>query len=203
MQTFIKVRWFALSIIAQSTLAGCVWAADPTAAAPRQSISSPLSEKALVARIRQHRDLGEVSAPFADAIRGIDQRRGDLQYDTAGNLVGVDLANDRGSATDAEMPLLAALPHLKRLRVAGSITCAAIKGLCRLTNLVELTLIGSEIDDATLAELSCLTKLSSLSLQRSVNLTDAGLSHLWRFPRLESLGILESGITNAGLPQLA
>ena len=72
-----------------------------------------MSEKQQAAAILAGKGTGGPTAKFAAAIRRISQLGGQFEFDAAGWLVGVDLASDRVSATDADLPCLLALPHLK------------------------------------------------------------------------------------------
>ncbi len=125
----------------------------------------------------------------------------ELEYDAAGNLVGVDLAGGRKSIGDADVECLPALGHLTKLRIAGGeVTNAGAKVLGAMTGLVELALLGSQIDDEGFRRLKPLSKLTALNLQRSVNLTDAGLDCLKSFPNLIALGLGDNGFSDRRLP---
>ena len=68
-----------------------------------------------------------------------------------GNLVAVDLASDRVSVSDADLPCLLALPHLKQLKLSGSgISNAGVRQISSLAGLTELSLLDAQIDDAGL-----------------------------------------------------
>jgi len=145
-----------------------------------------------------------VDAAFESAVRRIHELGGNLDFDSAGNLVGVDLASDRVSVGNADIPCLAALPHLRKLRLSGSgITAAGIDLIATMTGLTELSLLDAQLDSAGLDKLTRLADLSSLSVRRSPLTNDACLKHLRRFPKLTNLGLLEVGITDAGLAELA
>jgi len=162
------------------------------------------SEKSLVAAIRVNKPPAGVDLRFVAAVRKIDQLRGELEFDAAGRLIGVDLASDRVSLSDAELPVLAALPNLKRLRLSGGgITTASTKQIAAIGGLTDVTLINAQINDDGLGLLAGLGNLSSLSIQRSGLVTDAGLVHLGRLPKLTSLGLLDLNVTDAGLARLA
>ena len=69
--------------------------------------------------------------------------------------------------------------------------------------IVELDLHGSGLDDAALAGFERFTQLTKLRLSDN-RLTDDGLESLAQLPKLESLNLYaNSGVTDAGLPELA
>ena len=74
--------------------------------------------------------------------------------------------------------------------------------LSGLTELEDLSLVGSGLTDAGLAHLAPLTKLRYLQFSGGPNVTDAGLCHLARLRRLDSLTISDCRITEQGLPHL-
>ena len=118
--------------------------------------------------------------------------------------MGVDLASDRVSAADADLPHLLALPHLKELKLSGGgVTDEGVRRLASIAGLTRSRSWTSKSSDAGLQALARLPDLGSLSIRRSPLLTDKGLEHLRRMPKLTSLGLLEVGITDAGLERLA
>ena len=128
---------------------------------------------------------------------------GRLDFDAAGNLVAVDLASDRVSLTDADIPCLLALPHLTRLRLSGGgITNVGLRQVASIAGLDDLFLLDAQVDDAGLTRLAQLKNLRSLTIRRSPQLSDKGLECLKRLPKLVDLGLLEVGITNRGLERL-
>ena len=69
-------------------------------------------------------------------MRHIAELGGVLDFDAAGHLVGVDLAGDRVSLSDADVPCLTALPHLKQLKLSGAgVTNAGIRQVASLAGL--------------------------------------------------------------------
>ena len=79
---------------------------------------------------------------------------GNFKFDASGRLVGVDLASDRVSATDADLPPLLALPHLRALKLSGAgITNAGIRQVASIAGLTELSLLDAQIDNAGLRRL--------------------------------------------------
>ena len=162
------------------------------------------SERAVVDGIRAGNPPQDAPPKFVAAVRRIDELRGQLEFDAAGRLVGVDLASDRVSIGDADLPLLVALPNLKRLRLSGSgITGAGVKEIAGIRGLAELSLLDAQIDNDGLGRLAGLPDLASLSIQRSGLVSDAGLEHLKRLPKLTNLGLLDLNVTDAGLARLA
>ncbi len=92
---------------------------------------------------------------MAAAIRRIDELRGQLEFDPAGNLVGVDLSSDRISIADAEIPLLLAMPHLRKARLSGGgVSMAGIRQIATITGLADLALLNVQIDNQGLATIS-------------------------------------------------
>jgi type 1 glutamine amidotransferase len=140
---------------------------------------------------------------FAAAVHRIDQRGGQCGFDASGNLVAVDLASERVSVANADLPCLLALPHLKQLKLSGSgISNAGVKQIGSIAGLAELSLLDAQIDDAGLAELARLTSLTSLSIRRSSQISDAGLEHLRQLAKLTDLGLLDLAITDRGLEKI-
>lgn len=72
----------------------------------------------------------------------------------------------------------------------------------QLSEIVFLTLDGTDISDAGLAQLAPLKYLSSLDLNKT-RVTDAGLKHLARLPKLISLELGDTQITDRALADLA
>ncbi len=147
---------------------------------------------------------GTVPPEFAEIIRGLLAARASLEFDTNGRLIGVDLAGERRSGSDAEISLAVRLPHLKRFRVAGfGVTNEGIKQLATCQNLEELGLENTQIDDAGLEYLKALPRLWSLNLRRSVKLTDRAIDTLVGFPRLTHLYLLENQFSAEALMKIA
>lgn len=166
--------------------------------------AAPASEKAQVAAILADKDAAGSNPQFKAAVRHIAELGGTLDFDDAGQLVGVDLAGDRVSLSDADIPCLLAVPHLKQLKLSGAaVTNVGLRQVASISGLAELSLLDAQIDDAGLRQLTQLKNLSSLSIRRSSQVTDRGLGYLKQLPRLTKLGLLEVGITNRGLNQLA
>ena len=142
--------------------------------------------------------------PPDDVAGRIKALGGQLEFDKDGKLVGVDLASDRVSVTDADVPLLLKLPNLKRLKLSGGgITAAGVARISTIAGLTDLGLLDVQVDNAGLGQLARLTNLGSLSIRRSPLLNDEGLKHLAQLPKLTNLGLLEVGITDKGVALLA
>ena len=105
------------------------------------------NEETDVAAIRKNQPVA-ADAGFVRAIRRIDERRGLLAFDR-GTLTGVDLSSGRISVADDDLAWLAALPHVRVLKISGGeITNAGIEHVARLGGLVELAIQDAQIDDA-------------------------------------------------------
>lgn len=134
-------------------------------------------------------------------LRTIDESFGTVERDTYGNIIGVDLAAGRTSATDAVLKLALTLPNLKKFRLAGgTISAEAFAGLKLQTNLEELFLQDMSIrDDEFLSVVSALPNLKRLTLRRLSNVSDVGMIPLFQLPALRQLALIEMPLTGAGL----
>ncbi|MFH1265957.1 MAG: hypothetical protein ABIK89_09525, partial [Planctomycetota bacterium] len=160
-------------------------------------------EKTLVEQIRAGQPAEGANERFVDAILRIDELGGRLEFDGAGKLIGVDLAGDRMSAAADVVELLASLPHLESVKLAGGeITNTSAGCIGKMTDLVELALENTQIDNEGLAQLKGLVRLKSLSLRRSVKLNDQGLAHLEDFPALSHLSLVDNNFTEDGVARL-
>ncbi|MFC1760758.1 sigma-70 family RNA polymerase sigma factor [Planctomycetota bacterium] len=113
---------------------------------------------------------------------------------------------------------LSSLKNLKRLRLSmrhevnkttkpyevtyDGLRDSDLACLSGLTELEDLSLVGSGMTDTGLAHLAPLTNLKYLQLSGGPDLTDDGLRHLARMRRLDSLTILDCRITERGLRHL-
>ena len=164
--------------------------------------SAPRSDRDLVAAFQTGKEI-DADVKFLAAVRRLDELSAELEFDAAGNLVGVDLASGRKSAADADVVLLPALRHLKKLRISGGeVTNAAAERLATIAGLAELALLNSQIDDAGFRLLSPLVGLTAINIQRTANMTDEGLEHLKNFPKLVSLGLGDNSFTDRVIPRL-
>lgn len=189
------MRWMPiLAVGVVATGVGRSLAAEPPAA---------WTEQEVVAALRKGEMPPGVDPRFVAAVRKIDELRGQLEFDSEGRLVGADLASDRISVTNAEVQRLLALPNLKRLRVSGSaLGRQGIEHISQLSGLAELALWNVPLDNDKLGLLGSLKALTSLSIHRTALLSDAGLVHLRRFPKLTHLALVEVGITDRGVAQI-
>jgi internalin A len=129
--------------------------------------------------------------------------------------------------TDEDMPILAKLPSLRALQLAGNaitdnglgpiaklpllsrlklahtyITDRGLATLKPLSRLAELDLFDTEISDDGLKELAAFRSLTDLDLGMT-EITDAGLAHLRRLRALKRLNLESTAISDAGLRHLA
>jgi Leucine-rich repeat (LRR) protein len=126
---------------------------------------------------------------------------GAVTRDRAGNIIAVDL---RASwITDADVPQLAALPHLARLDLSHTrITDQGLQQLKAAPSIVELNLYYAEqITDEGMAAIKGWKKLKRLNL-RGTKVTDTTLEHLAAVPTLEALDVGYAQITDVGLDRL-
>lgn len=138
------------------------------------------------------------------AIRHIRELRGEIEFDTAGVPVAVDLAGNRTSAEGLDVRHLAALTTLTKLHLAsGKITDVDVPQLLKLGNLRELAVRNSQLGDSGFRQLAALPKLKTLDVQRSIRLTDGALQSVGDFPQLTDLILVENLFTNQGLAHLA
>ena len=187
-----------------------IQAVQPQAEPPRTSPTATSSaqqpsEFDLVQQIIRGNPDEQAAVPTetAEVIRGLLAARARLEFDLDGRLIGVDLAGERRSGGDQEISLAVRLPHLKRFRIAGfGVTSEGIRQLTTAKNLEELALENTQIDDAGLTTLQGLPRLWSLSLRRSVKLTDHAIEILADFPRLTHLYLLENQFSAEALAKL-
>ena len=142
--------------------------------------------------------------PSLAAIRHIRELRGEIEFDTAGVPVAVDLAGNRASAEGLDVGQLAALTTLTKLRLAsGKISDADVPQLLKLGNLRELAVRNSQLGDSGFRQLAALPNLKTLDVQRSIRLTDDALQSVGDFPQLTDLVLVENLFTNRGLAHVA
>ena len=114
-----------------------------------------------------------------------------------------DLGMD--GVTDIGLGYLRPLTQLETVRVRGQggqgITDAGFAFLSALPRLRHLTLPAS-VTDATLARLTKLQKLESLSVQGCHGITDAGLSQIAGLSALTALDLGGTRVLDAGIPML-
>jgi Leucine-rich repeat (LRR) protein len=138
------------------------------------------------------------------AIRHIQELRGEIEFETSGVPVAVDLAGNRASAEGLDLSQLAALTTLTKLRLASSkISNADVPQLLKLGHLRELAVRNSQLGDSGFRQLAALPKLKTLDVQRSIRLTDDALQAVGEFPQLTDLVLVDNLFTNQGLTHLA
>ncbi len=126
---------------------------------------------------------------------------GTATRDRAGNVIAVDL---RASwVTDADLPQLAALPHLAQLDLSHTrITDHGLQKLKNAPGITELNLYYAEqITDEGLAAVKGWKRLRRLNL-RGTKVTDTTLEHLAAVTTLEALDVGYAQITDVGLDRL-
>ena len=205
------MRLLVLALVSIVSLVGCWKKAPPLPVThkarqiERDMARQPApDDRALVQSIRQGNPPGDADPGFVEAVRCVDEAHGRLEFDGAGRLVGVDLAGGRVSVTDEDVEALAALAHLRTLKLTGGgITNRSAKVIGTMAGLVELSLQESQIDDDGFARLAGLGKLTSLAMRRCGAMTDAGLAQLANFPALTHLALIEDNFTDEGMTHVA
>jgi internalin A len=127
---------------------------------------------------------------------------GNVKLDGAGRIVGVDLRSSW--ITDADMPLLAQLPHLAYLDLSMTrITDRGMQQLKSAPAIVELNLYYAEqITDEGMAAIKGWKHLKRLNV-RGTRITDSTLEHATSVPTLEALDAGYAQVTDVGLDHLA
>ncbi len=111
----------------------------------------------------------------------------------ATGLTELSLASE--SLTGTGFAQLVGLKQLRLLSARSGITNEGLGAIAKLTTLEDLSLSSSHVDDAGLALLEPLVNLRRLALFNSSNVTDAALDTLVQFPRLGSLQIAGTKMT--------
>jgi len=130
-------------------------------------------------------------------LQALEDAFGAVERDSLGNIIGVDLAQDRASATDDVLELALTLPNLKKFRLAGgTISTEAFTKLKMQPDLEELFLQDMVIkDEEFILVISALPKLRRLTLRRLPNISDAGIKPLFQFLTLRQLAFIDMPIT--------
>ncbi|GHT29702.1 hypothetical protein FACS18942_10810 [Planctomycetales bacterium] len=129
-----------------------------------------------------------------EIVAAIEAAFGAVERDNTGNIIAVDLAKGRASATDEVLRLALKLPNLKRFRLAGSSitpeTFATIETQKSLEDLFlkDLPIDGEQIIPALLS----LPKLQRLTLRCLTK-----VSVLPKLPGLRNLALIEMNITES------
>ena len=126
-----------------------------------------------------------------------------VTLDADKNITAVDFSD--ADYSDKDLALLAGLPKLDSLVIAGSaFTDRSIPRVCGLVKLTQLTLENTSLTSAGLKQLRDLPALKLLNVRRNSALADDGLAGLAdRFPKLERLELLFNYFTDAALDKVA
>ncbi len=183
----------ALLVSMLACLAGC-GASDTLGDAPEQQFQGDTAQAVAPAAALK------VSAQEKQAIATLQELGAVLDLDDTGHVRILELGDSQ--ATDDDLKLLSALPHLESLDITGgAITAAGIAHLKGLVGLQRLYLHDLPITSDTLASLADLTKLDVLSL-RNTQVDDEGLQRLKALTRLRVLNLAKTGISNKTLQHL-
>lgn len=138
----------------------------------------------------------------ADSTDWITAAGGVVTRDAAGRITGVDLRSSW--VTDADMPLLAKLPHLATLDLSLTrITDRGVQQLKTAPGIVELNLYYAEqITDEGMSAIKGWKKLQRLNM-RGTRITDSTLEHAASVPTLQALDVGFAQVTDVGLDHLA
>lgn len=109
------------------------------------------------------------------------------------------LGLSRTKATDAGLASLKELPRLEE--VGSSRGQFTLRGLSQLKGLVAVRLRDTAVPNDDLALLAGMPRLETLVLSRS-SVTDAGLAHVGKLTQLKSLWLDQTAISDAGLARL-
>lgn len=112
------------------------------------------------------------------------------------------LALDLPYVNDAGLVHIRPLTQLTHLTLRCRITDAGLKQLSPLTNLRSLSLYDSEITDIGLSELPQHPHLEDVSVAYSKGISGSGMIHFVKLPRLHSLNLSGTSISDECLAQL-
>jgi len=106
--------------------------------------------------------------------------------------------------TDAGMAHLGRLTRMRRLSIGESprVTNQGLAYLLDMTNLEELTIVNTSVDDGGLRHLKNAKQLKSMDLEES-RVTGTGFEHLSGLQKLKTLCVAKSPVTDMGLRQIA
>jgi hypothetical protein len=142
------------------------------------------------------------SKPEKDvALARIKAVGGTISYDAQGRVISVDLSDSW--ATDEEVAAIRYLPYVETINCTNArrITGSTLHQLAALPKLNTLYLVGTQLDDAGLAQLQHATSLTTLNLD-STRITDAGMRTLDNLDNLQTLVLGHTAVTDRGLVQL-
>jgi hypothetical protein len=115
------------------------------------------------------------------------------------SVVRIDL-KDVNQIRNDDLSRLTPLRQLSALSVMGTqISDDGLRHLARITSLQELNVAGTQSNGSGFRHLSGLDRLSTLLCGGCVQITDGSLIHLKSLPQLTVLGLIDTGITDAGL----
>src|SRR5438105_1241570 len=117
--------------------------------------------------------------------------------------VGALQALDGTRCTERGFAALAELPHLRRLTLNRSgVTDKELAVIVGCKELRELIIPSSQVTDAGLMHLSKLPRLEALDLSDNPRITDKGMPQIATLERLERLYLGKTAITDKGLFEL-
>ena len=109
--------------------------------------------------------------------------------DDNGNITSADFSDL--AVRDDQVPLLAGLPKLKKLRLWGSlITDGVFDELVKLESVVDVGLANTEITDAGLQNLEKMPQLRTVFLRRNTYLSDDAFDVFPKLPKLSLLNLV-------------
>jgi len=177
-------------------------------------------------------DTGFLLSLPPDAVRSLDCGQLEMSDQQIGNIAHlakmVDLNLESTDLTDEALGQLSGLKELRHLNLGDTLITArglhAIVGmnklvwlrlsrnaklggqigpdLSRLRSLTFLDLCGTDLDNAMLANLIPLSKLTELNVRRN-NISDKGLVYIAKIKSLETLNVTDTLVTKKGLTLLS
>jgi Leucine-rich repeat (LRR) protein len=189
----------AFALVLLSGVGGCTNDAGSGAGSsePRTTGTSPLTTKDSK---KEAPVFTQAQEQAAEALRRVGGRIIVERKASGQPILAVNLS--RGTATDADLEQLRALPHVAYLYLEDAyLTDAGLTVVGELRQLQTLDLRFTSIGDAGLAHLGRLQQLRSLNLTNT-KVTDVGLAHLKQLPQLERLRLGFTAVTDSGLKHL-
>ncbi len=160
---------------------------------------------ARLARLRRLKrlDLGDFDPAAAAAVGHLDRLENlGISRPFGPNFWGRATPAEIRATRPVNLAFLDRLPRLRSLSIAIPVDAAGLARIARIEGLESLGLEAPGATDADLASLARLTSLEKLSLSSATGITDLGLEKLAGLPRLESVDLPDSPITEAGLRAL-
>ena len=128
----------------------------------------------------------------------IEQSIAKTTTDENGNVTSVDFTDI--SVTDAQVPLLAGLPKLQKIRLWGDlITDNVFSELVKLKSVVDVGLENTAISDTGLQNLEKMPQVRTVYLRRNTYLTDAAFEVFPKMPKLTAIICIYHNITDQAL----